>query len=389
MRERHPAVGDRRVLRHAEHVLHPHATRSGARRCSRSVRCARWVASTTTGPARPARCDGDRPTGCGATSRGRRGRDRRGRSRRRGRAGASRRARRSGRGPTSRASRHRARREAGRPGHAAATARSGHDSTASFVFRTLVIRASSVSSPGSGAADLLAEPERVESALDPHHEIVAVGVPQRAGGPRRRRRARRRSRTPRPRRRAGSARRDRLPSTSAATRNSASASGSSSATQAPDPVRIWNWPRRRLAARRSGNPASSSSPARSGSTESGSKRTADPACQVGRPLANAPHAPAVGAVVGDVPADDRDTQPDVGRQLVDPAAHHVPLVEDRGDDARRRHRRAGDDPGKPGMQRQVDHRAPEVGEPPVGVDGAEHRQQVDRFAPTRAVAEDR
>ena len=47
-----------------------------------------------------------------------------------------------------------------------------------------------------------------------------------------------------------------------------------------------------------------------------------------------------------VPAHERDPQREVGRQLVDAAAHHVPLVDDGRDDAGRRHRRAGDDPGE-------------------------------------------
>ena len=64
---------------------------------------------------------------------------------------------------------------------------------------------------------------------------------------------------------------ERLPSRSAATRNGTVASGSSSATQAPDPVRSWNWPGRRRPARRSGNPASNAAPASSGSTASRSK----------------------------------------------------------------------------------------------------------------------
>ena len=58
----------------------------------------------------------------------------------------------------------------------------------------------------------------------------------------------------------------RLSSSSAATTKSAWASGSSSASHADVPVRSWNCPGRRRAASLSGNPASSSSPVRFGST---------------------------------------------------------------------------------------------------------------------------
>ena len=163
--------------------------------------------------------------------------------------------------------------------------------------------------------------------------------------------------------------RDRLPSRSAATRNGADASGSSSATHAPAPVRSWNWPWRRRPASRSGKPASSSSPVRSGSTESRSNRqptrramsaarsrTRRTAARSARSSLVCPHTIATRRARS------------AGSASV-PAAQHVALVDEGGDHARRGQRGAGDDARQPRVERERNHRPPDVGEArrPLGV----------------------
>ena len=123
------------------------------------------------------------------------------------------------------------------------------------------------------------------------------------------------------------------------------------------PVRSWNCPGRRRAARRSGNPASSSRPVASGSTVLVSNRT--PA-RLARSLARATNrrtAPRSARSSDVCPATRATRRREVGGKLADPSTQHVAFVDDRGDDAGRRRRGGRHDPGEARVQRQSDHRA--------------------------------
>ena len=336
-RQRHPSAGERRVLGHAEHVLHPHRHRRPVGGVVDRRRPARRAASTRPGRAGRARPRAATAAGPAAARRGRGGRGRPGRSRRAGTAPASRRASASSAPIGQVRPRLAERRRAGTPpGPAAASAPSVHGERGrAAVAATRATSAAVVvlarfgrrrSSPSRSAS-------RRRSTRT--HELVAVplqpAVLDDAVEQRRRRRsastaAPRRMRAPTCACRRGRRRR----------RTAASASGSSSATHAPAPVRSWNWPGRRACRQAVGEPGEQRQPGPVGIDAVEIEVDAGPPGEVGGPVAQPPDGPPVGAVVAARAGDDGDAQREVGRQLVGPAAHDVALVDERGDDARQR-----------------------------------------------------
>ena len=65
------------------------------------------------------------------------------------------------------------------------------------------------------------------------------------------------------------------------------------------------------------------------------------------------------------PGDRGDAQREVGRQIVGAAAEDVPLVDQRGDDARQRRSIDGDHPRQARVDREVEHPAAERRDAPV------------------------
>ena len=103
---------------------------------------------------------------------------------------------------------------------------------------------------------------------------------------------------------------------------------------------------------------------------------AEPAGQVGRPVADAFDGAVVGLIVATATGEQPETQGEVGRQLVRATAQHVTLVE------QRRHRaaegaRLGDQHRRqPGVHGEAEHPVTRRGGAPVLVDGAELDQQL-------------
>ena len=248
------------------------------------------------------------------------------------------------------------------------TAAGVQSSAASLDARTRATSAAVVAAPGSGGRTLLVETEGVEPSLDANHEVVAIAVPLQAdvlgdvvehagdlvrldrgaetdprarplaveigGDEERRRRQRVVVGDPRP----GAGAELELPVAAAAGEPVREAGEQ----QQPGAVRV---------DRVEVEPA------------------ADAPGDVGGPVADPTHRRPIGTVVARVPAHDRHAEGEVGRERVGPAAQHVALVDDGGDHTRRRERGAGDDARQPRVQRERNHRPPDVGEArrPLGV----------------------